>query len=172
MRTWIVRLLAVPLLLGGMFGIGITTIMLFGIFINDPATGILANAPFAVAFMALFAWSMHVSMLMFTGKPIAWLRAIVLYASQVPIVLNGRFHYEWYTGLQASALIKLMGGAASLRLGIRMGDNSYLELLRAHGQPHFYGINLFALAATILLLRYRQGKPRKAAEPDPSPSAV
>lgn len=172
MRTWIVRMLAIPLLLGGMLGIGMTTIMVFGIFIKDSGIGMLTSTAFAVAFMALFAWSMHVSMLMFTGKPNAWRRAMVLYASQIPIVLNGRFHYEWYTGLQADALIKLIGHTANLRLGIRMGANSYLELLRAHGPPYLYGINLFALAATILLLRKQRERPQEAAQPDSPPTAI
>jgi hypothetical protein len=155
MKSRTSHLFALALILGSLAGIGLSIVTLFASFIRGTGFSMIVSAAFSVAFIALFSWAMHVGMLLFTGKPKGWRWAIVLYASQIPIVITGWLHYEWFTALQMGVFFQPV--AHNLRLGfsVKIGADVLLQFMLRQAQSGV-GINLFALMAVILLIGKRR----------------
>lgn len=151
-RTLVSRLLATALCLGGLVGIGFSVILLFAAFIKGSGIREVLAVLLSLGFLALFAWTMHVGMLLFTDKPKGWRMATLLYATQIPVLGTSWIRYDWFTGINLDALLAHANATWDLGLNGRMGAASHLYIFGGQSATYF-GINLFALLACILLLK-------------------
>jgi len=147
------RALALLLLVGGVLGI-VTAIMVGQRLLR-------AHWIYAIiiaAFIYLFAWSALTGFRLWRGDPRGWKWATILFAMQVPVLTVPGLSYEYYTGIST----KIMGGHVGKHFDFSLGANAqfYLDTRIVH---LLYGVNLFALAATVylLLIRLRGHRARK-----------
>lgn len=161
-RTLVSRLLATALCLGGLVGIGFSVILLFAAFIKGSGIREVLAVLFSLGFLALFAWAMHVGMLLFTDKPKGWRMATLLYATQIPVLGTSWIRYDWFTGTSLDALLTHTNATLDMRVDAHVGAASHLFFFGGH-HPNYFGINLFALLACILLLKL--SRTRQLAEP-------
>jgi hypothetical protein len=154
MKSWL-RLTLITVTIGGGFtGVAITLQALFRPS-QPPAYYLLM-----LAFLALFAF-ITVSGLVFVHKPERTDLLIVALALQIPWVSSPIIAYKLAAGFQVC--IALIGGrfAGGFRLGSDFQINVF-QLL-----PWGAGVNLFALALLVLLLRATR-MPDKALQPTPA----
>lgn len=150
-----IRILAALLLIGGVIGIAITLYMGYGMLKQHWIYGLV----FAL-FALLFAYSTFIGFRLWQGHPLGRKRAMLLFATQVPVFTLPGVTYEWYTGLA----FKIMGGHVEKRtvLGLGSSINFYLD---TRITDFAYGVNVVALVALLFLVAQRshsafQGAPR------------
>jgi hypothetical protein len=145
MQKTLTRFLAVLLAVGGVIGIAIALFMGFT-FVKQHWIYIVIVAAFA----ALFAYSTLVGYRLWKGDPVARKRALLLFASQVPVFTLPGVTYEWYTGLA----FKIMGGQVEKTTVLSLGSsiNLYLD---TRITDVAYGVNIVALLAVGCLLAAR-----------------
>ncbi len=146
MKPWL-RLTLITVTVGGGFtGVAIT----FQSFLapQNPAPAFF-NLLIILAFLALFAF-ITVSGLIFVHSPEKTTPLIVSLALQIPWVSSPIIRYKVAAGFQIS--VALIGGRVGG--GFRLGTDFEFYLFR--GLPWGVGINFFALALLILLLRAKQ----------------
>jgi hypothetical protein len=152
MKSWL-RLTLITVTVGGGFtGVAITLQALLARQSQPPAYYILM-----LAFIALFAF-VTISGLVFVHNPERTDLLIVALSLQIPWVSSPIFAYKLAAGFQVC--VALIGGrfVGGFRLGSDFQINFFQKL------PWGAGVNLFALALLVLLLRATQ-MPNKALQP-------
>jgi hypothetical protein len=139
------RTLALLLMVGGVLGVGIS------IFTAPPFLrmhwiyGVLiAGALF------VFVWSALTGYRLWRGQVRGWKWATILFALQIPILTVPGFSYEYYTGIA----LQIMGGHVDKTFTLSLGSNANLYLDTRIVDLR-YGVNVFAIGATIFLLLRR-----------------
>jgi hypothetical protein len=137
-----IRILVALLLIGGVLGIVLTLYMGYGMLQQHWIYGLV----FAL-FALLFAYSTFVGFQLWQGHPLGRKRAMILFATQVPVFTLPGVTYEWYTGLA----FKIMGGhiEKSTVLGLGSSINFYLD---TRITDIAYGVNVVALVALLFLV--------------------
>jgi hypothetical protein len=139
------RLLAMLLLVGGLVGVAVILYMGYGMLQQHWIYGLV----FAL-FALLFAYSTFVGFRLWRGHPLGRKRAMILFATQVPVFTVPGATYEWYTGLA----FKIMGGHVEKNTVLELGSsiNFYLD---TRITDLAYGVNVVALAALLFLIATR-----------------
>ena len=140
-----IRILAALLSIGGVLGVVIILYMGYGMLQQHWIYGLV----FAL-FALLFAYSTLVGYRLWKGHPLGRKRAMMLFATQVPVFTLPGATYEWYTGLA----FKLMGGHVEKNTALELGSsiNFYLD---TRITDVTYGVNLVALVALVFLVTAR-----------------
>jgi hypothetical protein len=145
MHKTLTRLLAALLAIGGVIGIAVAVFMGY-VLIRQHWIYSLVVAAFA----ALFAYAAFVGYRLWTGEPAARTRAVLLFASQIPVFTLPSITYEWYTGLA----FKIMGGQAEKNTVLSLGSSINL-FLDTRITDVAYGVNVVALIAVACLFATR-----------------
>lgn len=150
MKLWLRRLLAAALLVGGCFGIGI---MLAN------RTALLGQGgtvvALAVGWLVLFGAAVAAGVMLWRDAPGGRGFALALYALQIPVLVTSPLEWTWFTGINLAVQLAGAGRAFDLGINVHLGANGQFFLGGSVPVPA-YGINLFALAALLLLLRGRR----------------
>lgn len=147
------KVLAVVLVVGGAAGVGLAIWM--GVqFISAH----WVNSLFVAAFLVLFLGSGIAGVLLWRGRANGRKWSTILFAMQIPVLTVRGMSYEIYTGLS----IKAFGGDPGPSFAFNLGANANFSL-DPNIASTIYGVNIFALAAFIYLLRAWRGGMRAAA---------
>jgi len=154
------RFLAVLLMLGGILGIGLSVYMGMRMLRIHWVYGVLV-----AAFLLVFVWSGLSGLRLWRGERRGWKWATILFALQIPILTLPGLSYEYYTGIA----IPVMGGHVDKWLTFSVGAeaNFYLD---TRITDWVYGVNVFALAATVYLLTRRRSYVAADAAQPPAPA--
>ncbi|MDF2434935.1 MAG: hypothetical protein JWP44_4566, partial [Mucilaginibacter sp.] len=134
--TEVERVLAVLLMLGGIFGIGVSLYMAALLFRRQWVYSLIAGP-----LVLLFAWSMLTGFRLWRGRISGRTWATILFAMQIPILTFPGFSYEYYTGFS----VKIIGGHVDKPVSISVGSNGNLQVLDPRVTDSAYGLNLFGL---------------------------
>jgi hypothetical protein len=139
------RTLALLLMVGGVLGVGISIFTAPQFLRMHWIYGVLiAGALF------VFVWSALTGYRLWRGEVRGWKWAAILFALQIPILTVPGFSYEYYTGVA----LQIMGGHVDKTFTFSLGSNANLYLDTRIVDLR-YGVNLFAIGATIFLLLRR-----------------
>jgi hypothetical protein len=139
------RTLALLLMVGGVLGVGIS-IFTAGQFLRMHwIYGVLI-----AGVLFVFVWSALTGYRLWRGEVRGWKWATILFALQIPILTVPGFSYEYYTGIA----LQIMGGHVDKTFTLSLGSNANLYLDTRIVDLR-YGVNLFAIGATIFLLLRR-----------------
>jgi len=154
------RFLATLLLLGGILGMGLSVYLGIRMLRIHWVYGVLV-----AAFLLVFVWSALTGLRLWRGERRGWKWATILFALQIPILTVPGLSYEYYTGIS----IQVMGGHVDKWLTFSLGANAnfYLD---TRITAWAYGVNVFAIAATIYLLTRRRSYVAADAGPPPAPA--
>ncbi len=147
MKPWVRRLLAAALLVGGCVGIAIlaaNTPTLFG------QGGIVVVL--TVGWLVLFAAAAVAGVMLWREAPGGLGLALGLYLLQVPVLATSPLHWTWFTGIQVAVQLAGAGRDSNLVMNLHFGANGQF-FLGSNVAVASFGLNLFALAAVVLLLR-------------------
>lgn len=142
------RLLAAALLVGGCVGIGML--------VANAATllgqgGIVVV--FTVGWLALFGAAAVAGVMLWRDAPGAHGLALGLYALQVPVLVASPLYWTWFTGIQVAVQLAGAGSDFNLILNVHFGASGQFFLGSSSVVVAAFGVNLFALAAVVVLLR-------------------
>ena len=147
LRNATTRFFAVLMTVGGVLGLA-TTLLGSGL--------TLAHSWFAgimtVLVTLLFVWSSAVGIGLWRGTRFGRRWAPVVFAAQVPILALPVLHFYWFTGLTIGTVIVFGAGDTLLDLILRAGATARFTLLPG-GDRFGLGVNLFSLAAAVILYR-------------------
>lgn len=104
------------------------------------------------ALAALFAWAIFVGIRLWQGMPYGRKWAPILFASQIPVLSLPGFKYQWFTGAELGAALQFDGGSARLGFSANLGATGQF-FVGTNVTEFVIGINLFAVAALVLLVR-------------------
>ena len=139
------RTLALLLMVGGVLGVGISMFTAGQFLRMHWIYGVLiAGALF------VFVWSALTGYRLWRGEVRGWKWATILFALQIPILTVPGFSYEYYTGIA----LQIMGGHVDKTFTLSLGANANLYLDTRIVDLR-YGVNIFAIGATIFLLLRR-----------------
>lgn len=147
MKPWVRRLLAAALLVGGCVGIGIM--------LANSATllgqgGIVVVL--AVGWVALFGAAVVAGIMLWRDAPGAHGFALGLYVLQVPVLVSSPLYWTWFTGIQVA--VQLAGAGRDLNLTLNFNFGASGQFFLGSSVPvASFGVNLFALASVVVLLR-------------------
>lgn len=167
MKPWARRLLAAALLVGGCFGIGML--------LANSATllgqgGIVVVL--AVGWVALFGAAAVAGIMLWRDAPGALGFALGLYVLQVPVLVSSPLYWTWFTGINLA--VRLSGAGRDVNLGIDAHFGASGQFFLGNSVPvASFGVNLFALAAVVVLLRaWRRPRGGSAGERRPCDAQV
>ena len=142
----ITRFFAIVLVAGGIAGI-----VIFGIIgiraIKQSWVPILLIG----VLIALFLWSVFTGFRLWQGTPYGRKWAIILFASQIPILSRPGFEYRWYTGANFNLILRSVNNSVNIDWGAAIGSGCGFSI-GAGVDTIEIGVNLFAVIALILLM--------------------
>lgn len=143
-----IRLIAILLIVGGIFGIGLAVWLGLQASSQQPAF-----AFYGLVFGAVFAWSAWKGISLWKGRPDGYKWAKILFAAQIPILSLPYFAYEFYTGLS----LRLIFGQVNSNIGFGLGSS-----IEFYVSPEIrntvFGINLIALIVFVYLVKMSRSK--------------
>lgn len=145
MPTWLRRTSGVLTLGGSATGVAAILDLLAG------TIAPVATIVIGVAFLALFAFGIAVGVLLLESHPRAARLATAYWVLQIPFVSSGVFSYQFSTGAFVTAAVA--SGTFQFNAGFGAGFN----FLLFSGAPLVVGVNLLAVAMTMLLWRGSAG---------------
>ena len=140
MKTWLRMVIVLVTVGGGFTGFVVTTQFLSAA--TDRPANLVLGAAFALGYGLVVAAG-----LLFVHNPRRLWPAVVAVAQQVPFVSSPLVRYRFTSG--AHCTVGLVGG--NIAAAFRLGSDFEFALLQPH--PWGAGVNLFALALFVLLLR-------------------
>ncbi len=141
-----VRVLAAILVVGGVAGIFVSIYLGYQLFLRHWGLVVVG-----IVFCMVFAWTILTGIRLWHNERRGEMWAKVLYVAQVPIITVPGFVYEYYTGFS----IAILGGHVEDNLRLRLGANLSVYV-DSRIDDVVYGLNLFALAAVIYLMRRKK----------------
>jgi len=157
-HQWTTRIFALVLAIGGIIGIAMV--------VEESWIGSGSSALARILAGALFAFALFTGFRLWKGTPFGRKWAAIVFASQIPVLSLTDLNYDWFTGTQL--IISISKGADAIRyLNFSLsGIGGGFEFRIGEDLTEYIiGVNLFALVASILLLRaYRAFRRSKVAE--------
>jgi hypothetical protein len=141
------RFFAAMLMLGGLAGVALFVYMFVKFYAQGAATLLILSLLFA-----LFVWAIYVGWRLWQGTPFGRRWGVVAFATQIPVIAVPGFQCQWFTGGQIAPIFSMQNGSINFNLSLNAGANGTFYL--GSGDVAIaLGVNLFALAAVILLIR-------------------
>lgn len=150
MTPWVRRLLAAALLVGGCVGIGMLVANAATLLGHGGIVVVLT-----VGWVALFGAAAVAGVMLWRDAPGAHGFALGLYALQVPVLVSSPLYWTWFTGIQVAVQLAGAGSDFNLTLNLHFGASGQF-FLGSRVAVAAFGVNLFALAAVVVLLRARR----------------
>ena len=101
---------------------------------------------------ALFAWAGLTGVRLWQGTRYGRKWAVILFASQMPVLAIPGFKYQWFTGAPFGPVLSFGGSTTNVGATINLGANA--EFFVGSGMAEWaIGLNLFAAIAVVLLMR-------------------
>lgn len=145
------RVLALLLVVGGVVGMG-AGLMFAWYKLPENALYLLLAVPFVLLFGSAILTGIRL------WQDTAWGRkwAIILFASQVPVLSFPGLVFLWYTGLQVAPVVQV---TATFEFGmlLELGASGQFFVGGAEN-PVVLGVNVFALAALVFLVHFNNLK--------------
>ena len=146
LARWIHRFLAAVLVMGGGLGVLFGVLLTWSLASEDwQAVGL------ALSFAALFVWPLSVGVLLWQGNRRARLLAMVLFASQIPILQLPWLSAHWFSGLSVALMFRPGVALSNDALSLSVGSGGELQWATAASQTGV-GLNIFAVLALVMLL--------------------
>ncbi|MGH8212231.1 MAG: hypothetical protein ACREPP_03230 [Rhodanobacteraceae bacterium] len=150
MRTKTERFFAVVLVVGGVVGIAIAIVFGMQLFKQNWLLGCSM-----LLLLVLFAWVAFVGLRLWQGTPYGRRWAIILFATQIPVLAIPGFRYQWFTGAEFAPTLSSGSGSMTLGVHFNMGANG--DFFFGGTVPQMIlGINLFAILAVAMLVRSKR----------------
>lgn len=147
LRNFTTQFFAVVMMIGGVLGLVLILLASGLTLARSWASGIMT-----VLMMILFVWATAVGVGLWRGTPFGRRWAPVVFATQIPVFALPVLNYYWFTGLTIGPVVAFGGSNIVLNLGMRIGAGAQVTLLPG-GDRYAIGVNLFSLAAAILIYR-------------------
>lgn len=142
-----IRFLSLCMIIGSIVAL-LTMVILSGqIFVNPFAAIVIV--PFAFLF-SIYIWK---GISLWKGSLQSYKWAFWLFAIQIPIIAFPGFSYNLFTGI----LIALQVGDVTNNIVLNVGGG-FNFLISPEMQGYFFGVNIFALIASIYIARETLGK--------------
>lgn len=146
-RKSVNRIFSVALVAGGITGVAMAAWWALRL-----AQQHSAGALFFGLFCLTYAWAILVGIRLWQGTAFGVRWATILFVSQIPIIALPNVRYEWFTGGYLGVTLKFAGDTTGMTFGADLGAN-FQFFLGGSSTEVVLGANLFALVASILLLR-------------------
>jgi hypothetical protein len=143
------RIVALLLILGGAFGVGLTIWLDVNLLMSSQLSLLSLATAIAGVFILLFGWCVWTGVDLWRGRRQALKFAMVLFAMQIPVITVPGFSYHLHTGLQLR-LALMTGGEFDVGFKLGSGFNFYIS---SDVEGLSIGVNLVALFVLIYLIR-------------------
>ena len=141
MGKWLRRVSGVLTLGGGFAGIAVIAAQ----FLSNVPSGV--SLTISIAFILVFAWGLVAGVLVLEGSRLGTYLSLPYWLLQVPYFALPWVLYEFSSGAQLALAVRGVGFSYSWSLGARF------NLFFGSDVDWFVGVNIFALAMFVLLLR-------------------
>jgi hypothetical protein len=144
------RIVALLLILGGAFGVGLTIWLDANLLASSQLRILSPAVAVAGVFICLFGWCVWTGIDLWRGRRQALKFAMILFALQIPMLAVPGFSYHFYTGFMLRIAI-LTGG--EIDAGFKLGSSGFNLYIGSDVQGLAIGVNLVALFLLIYLIR-------------------